>query len=240
MDLKTPEALWHEWKKRPTQENLSRTVKGFERMAMNVVGQQKSVNQSLLKSRARLLVANAVKTFDPSKGTQLSTHVYNHLRPLNRSSKDMTEIAPLSRYYSDESAKLISFVNGFTEENGREPDDLEIRDALGISGARLKKLNQTIKYEIPESQIVGGIEDEEDQDQNRLNQWTEYVYNDLDPVGRKILDMKLGRNGRSPSSNEDIAIKLNMSPADVSNKAARIAKSILDGVNTNEKQIYGQ
>lgn len=240
MDVSSPDALWKEWKARPTRENLSRAVKGFEGMARSALGQQKSVNQSLLRSKARILTAEAIKSYDPSRGAGLSTHVYNYLRPLNRSAKDMTEIAPMSRYYGDESAKMIGFVQSFAEENGREPDDVEIRDALGISGARLKNLNQMIKYEVPESQVVGGVEDDEDENSDRLNLWTDYVYNDLDPVGRKILDMKLGRNGRQPMSNEEIAVSLKISPVDVSNRAATIAKSIVDGVNTSEKQIYGE
>lgn len=238
MDLNSPEALWKEWKSRPSPENLSRAVKAFDRLAMNAVGQQKSVNPALLKSRARLLTSEAIKSYDPSMGTHLSTHVYNYLRPLNRSAKDMTEIAPMSRYYGDESAKLISFVQGFTEENGREPDDLEIRDNLGMSEVRLKKLNKAIKYEVPESQIVGGIENDEGEDSERLNLWTDYIYNDLDSTGRKIMDFKLGRNGREPMSNDDIAAKLGISPVEVSNRAAKIAGSILEGMNTKEKEIY--
>lgn len=238
MDLNSPESLWKEWKSRPTPENLSRAVKSFDHLAMNAVGQQKSVNPALLKSKARLLTAEAIKTYDPSMGTRLSTHVYNYLRPLNRSAKDMTEIAPMSRYYGDESAKLISFVQSFAEQNGREPDDLEIRDNLGMSEVRLNKLNKAIKYEVPESQIVGGIENDAGEESERLNLWTDYVYNDLDSTSRKIMDMKLGRHGRDQMSNDEIAQKLGLSPLDVSNRAAKIAKSILDGVNTKERELY--
>lgn len=237
-NLKSPESFWKEWKARPTPENLSRAVKSFDRLAMSAAGQQKSINPALLKSKARLLTAEAIKSYDPSMGTHLSTHVYNYLRPLNRSAKDMTEIAPMSRYYGDESAKLIGFVQGFTEQNGREPDDLEIRDGLGMSGTRLKKLNNVIKYEVPESQVVGGIENDASEDSERLSLWTDYVYNDLDSVGRKIIDMKLGRNGRTQMSNEEIAAKLKMSPVEVSNRASKIAGSILQGVNIKQKEIY--
>jgi len=232
-----PEDLWKDWKKRPTPENLSRAVNSFGGMIASSANNNKTVNKALLTSKARLLTSEAIKTYDPSQGTKLSTHVYNHLRPLNREAKDMTEVAPMSRYYGEESGKMVNMIRGFTEENGREPDDVEIRDALGISGRRLEKLNKIVKYEVPESQVVGDVDEGEDPESSRLNLWTEYVYNDLDHHGRKILDMKLGRNGHPAMSNDEISKKLNLSPVEVSNRASKIAQSILDGVNSRDKTI---
>ena len=237
MELNTPENYWEGWKKNPTPENLSRAVKQFDGLIDSSISSQSSVNRSLLKSKAKLLAVEAVKTFDPSKGTKLSTHVYNHLRPIQRSAKDMTEISPLSRYYSDEAAQFVKFNQSFLEENGREPDDTEIMDGLGIDSKRLTKLNKLVKYEIPEGQLIGNIEQEDDKESERLNLWTDYVYNDLNTLDKKILDYKMGRNGHMPLSNEDIAVKLNLSPVDVSVRSQRIAQKILDGINTKERSI---
>lgn len=229
---------WNAWRQKPTSNNLMSVVNGFDGLINTSIGQQKNVNRSLLKSKAKLLTIDAIKTFDPSSGANLSTHVYNYLRPINRESKDMTEIAPMSRHYSDESAKMINAITSFTEENGREPDDSEIRDMLGISQKRLEKLNKIVKYEIPESQIVGGLEDEDtDEQSNKLNLWTDYVYHDLGTKDKKILDFKLGRSGHPDMSNDEIALKLHTSPMEISNRAAYIASKILEGMNTKEKTI---
>jgi DNA-directed RNA polymerase specialized sigma subunit len=229
---------WSNWRKNPSSSNLMSTVDGFDGLINTSIGQQKNINRSLLKGRAKLLTIDAIKTFDPSSGANLTTHVYNYLRPINRESKDMVEIAPVSRHYSDESAKMINAISSFSEENGREPDDSEIRDMLGISQKRLEKLNKIVKYEIPESQIVGGMEDEDvDEQSNKLNLWTDYVYHDLGTRDKKILDFKLGRSGHPEMSNEEIALKLNTSPMEISNRSANIAKKILDGMNTREKTI---
>lgn len=229
---------WSNWRKNPSSSNLMSTVDGFDGLMNTSIGQQKNINRSLLKGRAKLLTIDAIKTFDPSSGANLTTHVYNYLRPINRESKDMVEIAPVSRHYNDESAKMINAISSFSEENGREPDDSEIRDMLGISQKRLEKLNKIVKYEIPESQIVGGMEDEDiDEQSNKLNLWTDYVYHDLGTRDKKILDFKLGRSGHPEMSNEEIALKLNTSPMEISNRSANIAKKILDGMNTREKTI---
>jgi DNA-directed RNA polymerase specialized sigma subunit len=229
---------WSTWKKNPSSGNLMSVVDGFDGLINTSIGQQKNINRSLLKSKAKLLTIDAIKTYDPLSGANLTTHVYNYLRPINRESKDMAEVAPMSRHYSDESAKMINAVTSFAEENGREPDDSEIRDMLGISQKRLEKLNKIVKYEIPESQVIGGMEDEDtDEQSDRLNLWTDYVYHDLGTKDKKILDLKLGRNGHTEMSNEEVAIKLNTSPAEISNRSAYIASKILQGMNTKEKII---
>lgn len=233
-----PEHHWSEWNKKPTKENLVNVVNQFSGLIDSSISTQPSINRSLLRSKARLLVTDAVKSYDPKKGTKLSTHVYNYLRPVQRTAKDMVEISPLSRYYSDEAANFVKFNQNFLEENGREPDDTEIMDGLGINAKRLSKLNKLVKYEIPEGQLVGGIDQEEESaESEQLNLWTEYVYNDLNPTDRKILDYKLGRNGNPVLSNEEIAAKIKLNPVDVSLRSQGIAEKILSGVNTKEKQI---
>ena len=213
-------------------------VNGFDGLINTSIGQQKNINRSLIKGRAKLLTIDAIKTFDPSSGANLSTHVYNYLRPINRESKDMVEVAPMSRHYTDESAKMINAITSFAENNGREPDDSEIRDILGISQKRLEKLNKIVKYEIPESQIVGGMEDQDtDEQSNKLNLWTDYVYHDLGTKDKQILDLKLGRGGHPEMSNEEVALKLHSSPSEISNRSAYIAGKILEGMNLKEKII---
>jgi DNA-directed RNA polymerase specialized sigma subunit len=230
-----PEKYWSEWKKNPSSQNLLAAVKSFDGLIKTSIGQQKNINPTLLKSKAKILVSQAVKTYSPAEGTRLSTHVYNYLRPLNREAKNMIEVSPLSRHFSDESGRYINFINEFSQENGREPDDSEIMDNLGINRAKLSKINKSIKYEIPESQLVGGIESDEDEESNRLNLWTDYVYNDLDTFGKKILDCKLGRNGNPVMSNDEIAQKLKLSASEVSIRSSKIAEKILNGVNSREK-----
>jgi DNA-directed RNA polymerase specialized sigma subunit len=238
MELNTPEQYWDNWNKNQNPENLIKAVKQFDGLVDSSISSQTSVNRSLLKSKAKFLVADAIKTYDPSKGTKLSTHVYNYLRPIQRTAKDMTEVSPLSRYYSDEAAQFVKFNQGFLEEYGREPDDTEIMDGLGINEKRLSKLNKLVKYEIPEGQLLGEIsQDSEDKDSDKLNLWTEYVYNDLNSTDKKILNYKLGKNGHPTLSNEEIAVKLSLNPVDISLRSQKIAEKILAGVNTKEKML---
>ena len=52
--------------------------------------------------------------------------------------------------------------------------------------------------------------------------WLDFVYGDLSPVDKLVMDMTLGRNGRKRTSTQEIARKLNISPGAVSQRAAKI------------------
>lgn len=236
-----PDKLFTDWKKTPNQYNLAQVVKSFDPIVESSIASHKGqVNHTLMRSKARLLVADAVKSYDPKMGTNISTHIYNYLKPLNRTAKSMVEVAPLSRHQDEEAARYVRAVSDYNEEYGREPDDAELQDILGVGRKQLARLHSSIKYEIPEGQIVGDFSNDspdDDPESGRLNLWTEYVYHDLDHVGRKILDMKLGRNGHPQMSNDDIAVRMKMSPVEVSNRSSQIAQKILDGIKTRERVI---
>jgi DNA-binding CsgD family transcriptional regulator len=56
--------------------------------------------------------------------------------------------------------------------------------------------------------------------------WIDFVYGDLSPTDKLVMDMTLGRNGRRKASTQDIARRLNISPGAVSQRAAKIQAMI--------------
>jgi DNA-directed RNA polymerase specialized sigma subunit len=56
--------------------------------------------------------------------------------------------------------------------------------------------------------------------------WLEFVYGDLSPTDKLIMDMTLGRNGRRRTSTQEIAKRLNITPGAVSQRASKIQTMI--------------
>jgi Mn-dependent DtxR family transcriptional regulator len=54
----------------------------------------------------------------------------------------------------------------------------------------------------------------------------DFVYGDLSPTDKLIMDMTLGRNGRRTAATQDIARRLNITPGAVSQRAAKIQQMI--------------
>ena len=60
--------------------------------------------------------------------------------------------------------------------------------------------------------------------------WADYVYYDLDPIDQKIFEWRTGRNGQKVLTVTEIAKRLKMSPASVSQRAKRISQLLASGV----------
>jgi len=178
-----------------------------------------------------------VGSYDPSYGASLKTHFFNYVKPLAREMKSTGEVVALSKHYESGANKYVGFINNFVGENGREPDDDEIMDGLSISPKQLKVLNSTVKYEMSEGQLENyDLEDPNDEFSSKLDMWTNYVREGLPPSKKKILDLKIGKNGSPPMTNLQVAKQLGISEKEVADFSVDVSSRILKGVNTTTKK----
>lgn len=219
---------WSNWHAKPSPEKMAVALRSVRPIVDKSVSRFPRYNASILGGEAKRLAIAAIKTYDPAQGTKLSTHVYNHLRPLGRFAADVGTAAPKSRLDKTRTAEYLGAVRDLTELNNREPSDDDLRDYLGVDSKMLFKMRQSSVAETAESQLEYLPSQSEDP---RMQLWTDYVYHDLDPMGKLIMDHKLGRNGRAQLSTEEVAAKLKLNPDYVNRRAGVIAKKILDGVS---------
>lgn len=229
-------AEWEQWKKSPTPGHMALALRSVAPTIEGAVRRFPNINAGVVQGEAKRLAIHAIKTFDPQQGASLSTHIFNHLRPLARTTQEMTRAVTVPRKAREDYARYSRVKNDFLEENGRDPHDSELQDILGIPRKRLAKLHQMGAYEFPE----GGLEDSPDvgdPEDRRLNLWADYVYHDLNDRDKLLMDMKLGRNGQSVLDSKDVAVKLGIHHTYVNRRAMEIADRILNGVNSHKKDV---
>lgn len=219
---------WGRWKSAPTPHNLSAVLSTVKPIIASAASRFPGASPELLQSEGRRLAAQAVQSFDPSAGTSLTTHVFNHLRPIGRFAQKVTRAVSIPRERGREISSFVKFNHDFLEENGREPSDDEIRDHLGVSNKKLQTLRNSEFYEFPEGQTENSIE--VDPGESRLSRWTSLVYHDLPQRDRLIMDLSLGRNGRKPMDVNQIAQQMKMDPSYIRKRTLAISKRILEGV----------
>lgn len=228
-----PVSSWEMWRKSPSPASMSAVIRSVEPVIKSSVRRYPGVSENLLRGEAKRLTVQAVKTFDPAQGTTLSTHVFNHLRPLARFSEKATKAISVPRDLKADVGKFVRARKDFEEENGREPSDGEIQDILGINSKRLGKLNAGSFFEMPEGQMEGAM-DVIPEESARLNLHVDYVYHDLAPRDKLIMDYRMGRNGRPVKEANEIAQILKMDPSHVRKRANMISSRILEGLNDHD------
>lgn len=189
----------------------------------------------LLKSHARRLAIEAVKKYDPSKGTKLRTWVTSSLQPLNRIGTNLRSQVHVPEVARRQSAAVNKVREELFELSGREPTDEEIGDELGINPLRVRKLRSAV----PAVMAQSGMGRDEDgaaieplstfgESDPSLRAALEMVYASVDERDKRILEWKAGYKGGVQRSNQDIAKRLGVSPAFVSQRSQLLSQQIME------------
>jgi len=131
------------------------------------------------------------------------------------------ERVQLDRQYLDQQEEELR------TELGRDPNVDELADRAKISAKRINYVRSTGRA-VAEGQFVGpegpfqpAVE------QPSTGAWQEFVYSDLDPTNKKIMEWAVGMHGQPQLSNLEIARRLRLTPGAISQRKRNI-QQILD------------
>lgn len=223
-----PETAWGQWKASPSPAAMSGVLKSLDPIISGTVSKFPGLNAGIARSHARSLAIQAVKTYDPSSGASLNTHVFNHLRPLSRFQRKSLRAVSIPREQSELVGRMLKFERDFQEENMREPTDEEVQDHLGVPLKKVHTLRSNAFFEFPEGAVENAIET--DPGESRVARQAALVRHDLTPKDRLIMDHLMGAAGRKPLMAEEVASRLGLDPSYVRKRSKMIAERILEGV----------
>jgi len=154
------------------------------------------------------------------------------MQGLRRITQQQSQIVKAPERVLLESQKLREYQQELSDELGRDPTDAELTDKLGISMSRLSKIR---KYQpgMTSGQVEeldpmsGGAAGRLPNQRDAADLWAEIVYQDLNPMDQRIMELSLGMRGQQKLSNQEIARKLNRSPGAITQRKIRI-QQLLD------------
>lgn len=230
------DAIYPQWQKHQTPELNTQLIGTIQPIVDTAVSSYAGSNASpTIKNKARLMALKALHTYDPKRGN-VKTHLLSQLQSLRRLSAKEQNIISLPEQVGLDFQRLSSAENELRDALSRDPTDDELADATGLSTRRIKKIrgfNQPVAEGMTALQ-AGDSEDAANTDiasslpnyTKHTDAWLDFVYGDLSPTDKLVMDMTLGRNGRRKASTQDIARRLNISPGAVSQRAAKIQAMI--------------
>jgi DNA-directed RNA polymerase specialized sigma subunit len=223
-----------EWQTKPGPETNTKLLKTVQPIIDTAVQSYAGNNASpTIRSRAKLMALKAMNNFDPQRGN-IKTHLLSQLQSLRRLTAQSQNIISIPEQVGLDYQRLNDAENTMRDEMGRDPTDDELADYTNLSQRRIQKIrafNQPVAGGSTDQ--VGG-DDEFGGDpasiipgkQNTLKAWENFVYEDLTPTDKIIMDHLLGRNNRRRLSTQQIAEKLRITPGAVSQRAAKIQSMI--------------
>ena len=176
------------------------------------------------KTQARILTLSAIRSFDPSKGANIKTHVYTNLQRLKRIAAQRGNLTHISEGASTQRATIERARRAWEIDHGSDPTAEELATATGISRERIDALSH-YRPVTPDSLAVSPEGDSmavSDTDK-ALQMYDRYIYDELDRTDKKIYEWSTGYGGARQLSRQEMASRLKMSEAAVSKRASKIA-----------------
>ena len=180
--------LYDQWAQNKTSSNMSALMKHLSPLIYSEVQRQSgALPKAALAAEAKIWTMKAIKTFDPSKGFALSTHVMNYLPKVRRLNYKHQNAARLpenqQRQYREYSKAKANLENDL----GRDPTDEELAKHLGWSKGYTVKFKGRLFSDLIESGSENASQMSQYSDSNMLFQ---EIMNRLTPQERMIAELK--------------------------------------------------
>lgn len=179
----------------------------------------------VLRAKAKLLAYNAIKTYDPSKGS-LDGHLMLTLQRLRRFVPKVTNVVSVPEAVRMQAKALEEAEHELQDKYNRPPSDQEIADYTGLSLKKIKRL-RTPMGSVAESVFDGNVKvDQVEQEQTGEDLWQEAIYKELSPTQQYIMERRFGLHGRQPETLEQISKNLNMATSSVHQQLNKINEKL--------------
>lgn len=179
--------------------------------------------KEIVRSYGKKFMISALKTYDPNKGASFDTHFNRNLQQINRVNYETSGVFRMSEELQMGAKKYQGSFDELRDKYGREPSAAEIADDLGWTISKVERVARQSFKSVPESTLTFDPNVSYGKD-SRLD----YIYHDLSDNDRIIMQHKTGYGGSPIMNNKQIAKKLKLSEASISQKSLKIAKKIKD------------
>ena len=166
----------------------------------------------------------AMETYDPDKGAQLNTHIWNHLQHTGRYLRTYTNIGKIPEPRSQQIGLYESRNAVMTEELGRPPTTFELADAMSVAPKEVELLRKELRRDILVDDATSGLSEIVSETPRALEQ-LRFLHMELAPDQQTVLEHTYGLYGRpATENNEDLARILGMTPQRIRAIKRQIAK----------------
>lgn len=219
--------LWQQWvdggRQPEDTEKLLNNFKGLIRSNSNRWSRTQNIPASAIHAQFQTQAMHAFETYDPNRGTKLSTHMTNEMK---RARRFVNTYQNIGRIPEPRINKIGEFQNErlrLTDDLGRPPSAHELADHLKWPVKQVVAMEHECRDEIPSSRFAGemtSVKPSRDAEVLRLIQY------ELTPDEKVVYEYLMGANGKPQMSPGAVAKKLNMQPSKVSRLKLAISQKV--------------
>lgn len=219
--------LYQKWKSTQSPQDLDLLLKQLDPLIQAEVNKRAgTLARPLLESQAKNLAVKAIKSYTPSYGAKLSTHVTNQLQKLSRVNYAHQNAARIPEHSMLQFRTFDAATEDFKSENGRDPSTEELADVLRWSPKKIEQFRtQFGRQELLESKDSPGDLFVPHQHDMRVD----YAYYSMSPRQQRIFEHTVGYQGAKVMKNTQLMKQLNITQGVLSyekNKITALLKQV--------------
>ena len=224
-------ATWREWKRNPTDQSLQQVLQQLNPVIQHEVNRWTgTLARPALELEAKRLAVEALHSYRPTGGAALSTHVTNRLKKLSRLNYTHQNVARIPEYQSLKFRTFDNAQKGLIDTFGRDPTAAELADDLGWSTSSVQRFQKNIHREFVESGEVPPYFDKGEDDTGVVD----YVYYDLNPIQKRILEHTTGYGGAKVLTNPQLRKELKMTQGQLSYQKRLLTNRVEQALKENK------
>lgn len=216
-------AAYAKWKKSQSGLDLDVLLRKLDPLIQAEVNRRAgTLSRDLLLGQARKLAVDAVKSFDPSRGVKITTHVVNQLQKLSRVNYTHQNAARIAEHHMLQFHTLRIAREDFASEHGRDPTTEELADQLRWSPTKLGQVQAQFQRSELLEHAGGGSSSAHSFIATEHDPSIGYVYGSLSPRQQSIFEHITGFNGAPKLKNPQIMKKIGITQGVLSYEKTRI------------------
>lgn len=216
--------IWRQWKASNDPQHMKELLDRMNPLIQREV--QKwgaAVPREALESKGRLLTVQALKSYDPSRGAAIGTHVTSRLRKLSR---DVYPYQNVARLPENKQLLYNTFqvaTNNLVDQHGREPTTDELADELGWTLRKVTDFQKSFsRRELVES--AGSFMEEGSTDDGLID----FYHHGLTPADKLMFEDLIGYKSRNALNNAQLMKKYVLTQGQLSYKKRKFINDLKD------------
>ena len=214
---------WQKWKQGGEKpDDLRPLLKSLNPLVQKKMSQWKNrvpIPPAAMEAEFKKHLLGGLRTFDPTRGAQLNTHVFHQMRRAERFIKANQNFGYIPEARSDKIGSFKLVEAEMAQELGRPPNSTELSEKMKWSPKEVGRMQRELRKDIPAS---GFSADPAANMPSKEREALRLVHYDLSQEEKSVFEMTTGMNGQQVLTPGQVATKLNMSPS----KVSRIRNSI--------------
>lgn len=195
--------LWKQWNKTKSNTDLQALLNHLA----PVINQQVTrwggtLSRPMLETKAKILAVEAIRSYQPSRGAALATHVTNRLQKLSRTVYTHTQAARLPEHKAVGMTTFSVASDQLQNDLGRSPTHIELADHLGWTQGRTREFQRA--YDRKELLTSGEFNPSAFPVADQHDPIIDYVYFDMEPQKQKLFEGITGYGGHKILTNKEL------------------------------------